>query len=228
MNKKRLFFLLLLISFLLSFLLLTLIDKRLNEILENYIDAEVDKITSLVIGNAIKNTPSTKEMKNFLKVDRNEKNEIEKISYDTAEINKIKIDLTNNIQKELNEIEVGNLENYPFPQQAKLRNKYNYIKSGYICEVNLNSISFSTLFGNLGPSIPIKLSFMGYTQVELEVNTKEYGINNVLIEVDAVVTISNLITMPISSKTHTIVRKEPISIEIIKGAIPNYYSELMK
>ena len=60
----------------------------------------------------------------------------------------------------------------------KLRRKYPFFKSGYLCEVNFNSLRNSALFGNVGPSIPIKLSFMGYTHSDVIVHVKEYGINN--------------------------------------------------
>ena len=97
-----------------------------------------------------------------------------------------------------------------------------------MCEVNFNSLRGSVLFGNIGPAIPVKLSFMGVVYADVSIHVQEYGINNVLVEVDVVVKVSNLITMPISSRIHDTIVKEVLSAEIIKGAIPNYYFESVK
>ena len=57
---------------------------------------------------------------------------------------------------------------------------------------------------------------------------KEYGINNVIVETYLVVTIKEQVIMPLSSKRKNIVIKEPLTIDIIQGSIPNYYNGYLK
>ena len=97
------------------------------------------------------------------------------------------------------------------------------MRSGYLCEVSFYSTRGSTVFANIGPFIPIRLSFIGDVNVNLDLKTREYGINNVVVELDAIVEVNNKVTMPISSKNHIIKVREPISINIIKGEIPENY-----
>ena len=80
------------------------------------------------------------------------------------------------------------------------------------------------MFANVGPSIPIKLSYIGDTIVNIDIEEKEYGINNVIVKIFAVVEVTNQVSMPISSKKTILKVKVPISINIINGQIPNYYS----
>ena len=219
-SKKRIVILGLILSFTLSILEIIIIDKRLNLLLKNYIDIEVDKTMSHIVSRSMKRLKNEK-MDSLLVITRNN-NRIEKISYDTSSMLNIKNKIIENIEKELNDIEEISHEYYSSPNQEKSKNKYKNWKKGYICEVNINAIQGSTLFGNIGPSIPIKLSYMGYTYVDIDMDVEEYGINNVIVRINAIIKISNLITMPISTKVHEVVIKEPLSIEIINGDIPNY------
>ncbi|MBQ3306687.1 MAG: sporulation protein YunB [Bacilli bacterium] len=175
---------------------------------------------SHIVSRSMKRLKNEK-MDSLLVITRNN-NRIEKISYDTSSMLNIKNKIIENIEKELNDIEKISHEYYSSPNQEKSKNKFKNWKNGYICEVNINAIQGSTLFGNIGPSIPIKLSYMGYTYVDIDMDVEEYGINNVIVRINAIIKISNLITMPISTKVHEVVIKEPLSIEIINGDIPNY------
>ena len=79
------------------------------------------------------------------------------------------------------------------------------------------------MFSNIGPTIPIKLSFIGNTSVNIDIKTRDYGINNVIIEIYAIVDVSNQISLPISTKKFDYKIKEPIIIDVVKGDVPNYY-----
>ena len=186
-------------------------------------DLEAERVTSIIINKAIHDLPTINSNK-LLLTKRNEKEEIEQISYNTIYINEIKDNLVKNIQDELSKIENGNFEEYDLIQQNNSRNKIKKWKNGFICDINLNSIRGSMLFGNVGPTIPIKLSYLGYTYVDIEQSTKEYGINNIIVQTNASITVTSIITMPISSKKHNISINQPLSIEIIKGEVPSYYN----
>ena len=106
--------------------------------------------------------------------------------------------------------------------------RFNKIEKGIVLDVSLGNIYHSSLFANIGPTIPIKLVFSGQTNVDIDLKTKEYGINNIMVEIDAVVTVKEITTMPISSKQKTIKVRSPISIDIIKGNIPENYFKMFQ
>ena len=219
---KKIFLIILILLFTTSFFLYY-IDKRLNEILSGYIDSEIEKIASYSVGEIIKkiehNDPSS-----YLNITRDSDGNIERVSYNVVEINNLKNKALKLTHDEFIKIEKGIYDGESFVQHESGKKKYKYISKGYLCEVNFSSIRGSTLFGNVGPSIPIKLSFMGYSNVDVDVDIQEYGINNVMVQVNIIVNLNSVVTMPLSSRTHNIKIKEPISIELIKGTVPSYIS----
>lgn len=202
------------------FFFLWYVDHRLNKILRNYIDSEVERVTSLVVSNSLKKVKD--DFSSYYKVEK-DFDGVEHIYYDTAEIENFKVLLTETVQDEFYKVEHGDFSTYLLSQQVKYREKYPFFQNGYLCEVNMNSINNSTLFGNLGPSIPIRLSFMGFVDSDVSLDVKEYGINNVIVEVGVDMTIKNMITMPITSHIQDTQIHEVISIDVIKGEVPHYY-----
>ena len=95
-----------------------------------------------------------------------------------------------------------------------------------MCDVSIGSIRGSTLFSNIGPTIPIKLLFSSEINSKIDVEVSEYGINNAIVKIFIVLDIDEQIIMPISSKRKRITIKKPIIIDIVRGDIPNYYTGL--
>ena len=150
---------------------------------------------------------------------KNEKDEVEMIDYNTKEVNKILSKITQEIQKRLMKLEDGDLNGLKIVDSFKLKNN----KNGVICKVPMGSLRGNTLLVNLGPIIPIRLSFVG--QVQSNINTKitSYGINNLVLQINVEAEVEQYITMPIMTKKKTLKIKAPLTIKIIQGTVPNYY-----
>ena len=58
---------------------------------------------------------------------------------------------------------------------------------------------------------------------DIDIKVKEYGINNLMVEIYFVATVKEQITMPFSSKRREVVVNQLLSVDIIRGEIPNYY-----
>ena len=193
----------------------------MHRLLDSYIDSEVERVTSVVVNKALWEVNQNRV--DYFTITKDDDN-VSRIQYNTQDINHFNDILVREIQKEYRELEKGNFDSYHYAIQERLRKKYPYLKKGYLCEVSFNSLRGSTMFGNVGPVIPIKLSFMGYVTSDIDIQVKEYGVNNVIVEVYSVVNVSNLITMPISSKTNQTSIRNILSFEIIPGEVPQYYS----
>lgn len=198
-----------------SFILIIIINTKLKSALNNYINIESERVVSHVINQSIKDISFPSDY--YLKTDDGN------ISYNFSVINKYKDELTKKIQYYFSLIESGDYSQYPFYTVQYNKNKYNNIKKGYLCEMSFNSLFNSVIFANIGPTIPVKISFIGNINVNLDVKTKEYGINNVIVEIYADVDITNKIGMPIVQKQINVSVKEPVIIDIVKGNIPDYY-----
>ena len=215
-GKKRLsyfdkLFLFILVSFFLSFLFLIYIDKRLFSILKNYVDIEVSNLTTRIVNQVI----SYNRFDNtYLK-----RHSDGSYSYDTKVINDYVDLVTEKIDYELSNVEAGKIDSLFF----RKNNKYKNIKNGLIFDVMFSSIKGSTLFSSIGPGIPVRLSFIGEVTSSIDIKTKEYGINNILVKVILNINIKERTSMPFTSNEQIIKISEPLTVDIIKGDIPEYY-----
>ncbi len=202
-----------------------MIDRRLTILLKQYINIEVERVTNNIVNKSINELMATNEYGKFLIIER-DTNDIEKISYNTLEINRLTNDVSKYIQKELLELDDGYIDDF-FVSDRMRKSRFNKIKKGIICDVSLGSIRNSSMFANVGPMIPIKLVFMSQVKTDVDVKIKEYGINNVMVEIYLIVKVREVISMPITSDSREIIVKEPISIDIVRGSIPNYYGGII-
>ena len=192
-------------------------DKKTHRLINNYIDTESERISNNIISNIIH-----KELANYnydlLQVEYSNGN----IIYNTLEINKLTNDISVKIQRILNDIDASNISDYYTNNNSNI---YKHIRNGIVCELSLGSIRNSLLFANIGPTIPIKLVFLSQNNVDIDFETAEYGINNIIVKMYLKVTLHEQITMPISSKRKEIVVKEPLTVHIIKGEIPYLFDK---
>lgn len=193
----------------------------MDKTLKPYIDIEVERLTNNIVLKSIHK--SLDKDYNF----KLEDNKSQNIYYDTKKLNKIKNSITNDIQDTLINLDNGNINDFFISEKLK-KSRFKKVKNGIICDVSIDSIQNFSLFANVSPTIPIKLIFSDQLNSDIDVDIKEYGINNVIIQVYLIVTVKEQVIMPLSSKRSTIVIKEPISIDIIRGKIPEYYNSYLK
>ena len=62
----------------------------------------------------------------------------------------------------------------------------------------------------------------------LKTNVKNYGINNVMIEISIQIDVEERILLPFHSKKIAVSSEIPLAIKIIEGQVPNYYSTGLK
>ena len=104
---------------------------------------------------------------------------------------------------------------------------YQFIDSGIVCEVPLGALTGNGFVANLGPVIPLRMSFLGQVSSHLKTKVTSYGINNLLLEVYVEVEIKGKISLPKSSDIVAIKVEAPLSIKVISGVVPNYYGGII-
>ena len=208
-------------TFLMSVFFVILIDKKSRSLVNTYIDTEAERLANNLVSEAIHDKLADYDY-NLLNVKY--EGSKENITYNTSELNK----LTNRIVKEI-QYELDNLDEGKIKESNLLNNtrnkKFKHIKNGIICDLSIGSVRKSLLFANIGPTIPIKLIFLSQINTDIDINTKEYGINNIIVTINLKVTLQEQITMPITSKRKNIIIEQPLMINIIKGEIPYLYDK---
>ncbi len=223
MNKLKLTILLLLANIVFSFFMLELIGRKLNPILARYVNIEANRFANNIVNSTVNEIIIENYEKDLFVITKDSSGEIEMLDYNTQKVNELLLKITNNIQSKLTKLEEGKVEDLAISNNFKLKN-IKSIKDGVLCEVPIGALRGNSLFSNVGPNIPIKLSFIGQVQSNLETTITSYGINNIVIETNVVVEVEEQITMPTTSKKSIIKITAPLTIKIIKGVVPNYYA----
>lgn len=201
------------------------IDKRINSVLKPYIDVEVERLTNNIVLKSIRESLDSDFKYDIF--EQIKKQNGESVHYDTIGLNKIKNKITDKVENKLVNLDNGNIDDSILNDKTK-KSRFKKIKNGIICDVSVDSLKKVSLFANIRPTIPIKLVFSNQLNSDIDIDVKEYGINNAIVQVYLKIKIKEQVIMPLSSKRSNIVIREPILIDIIKGDVPNYYNDYLK
>ena len=205
-----------------SALFIFFIDRKLKPIIIPYVNSEVERLTTNIVNNALKNMFSQKNISdNILVYEGNN------YSYNTIFMNELANKASSFFYDEIMKLENGEIDDYFISKRIK-NGKFNKIKKGIICDISFASLRESAIFANIGPSFPIKLLFLGDINTDYDFEVSEYGINNVLIKVFFVVKVREQVSMPFNSKKSEIVVRRLISMNIINGKVPEFLSSYGK
>ena len=216
-SKERLSIYFFIITVLVSvFLYFIYLNNKVKETLTNYVDVEVERVFTNIINRVLRE--NNVKFNDYLIYSTEDNNNI---SYDIDKVNEYTDFVSEKINKELFNLENEYIKNkYDYKYYDK--NKYKYIRKGLLYEFSFNSINNNILFGNLGASIPIKISFLGSVNSNIEIVTKDYGINNVIVEAYLNISVKSYTTMPVGSNIKDVSIKELVFVDIINGKVPNY------
>ena len=217
--KIHIFIIIVLISVSVYF---TYLNKKVKETLINYVDVEVERVFTNIINRVLRE--NNVKFNDYLIYNKEDKNNI---SYDIDKVNEYTDYVSEKINEELYNLENEYIDNkYDYKYYNK--NKYKYIRKGLLYEFSFNSINNNILFGNLGASIPIKISFLGSVNSNIEIVSKDYGINNIIIEAYLNISVKSYTTMPVGSNIKDVSIKELVFVDIINGNVPNYIISSVK
>ena len=209
-----------------SFFLLALIDEKLGPMLYKYINMEAQRVVRGIVNEAVNDIVEDNfRTDTILEITKNKDDDVKYVTYNTKEVNNLLVLINKNIQKRLIDLEEGKTDNLLLSSNLK-KGSFKNVKHGIVYEVPFGSIRNSTLFGNIGPNIPVKMSFIGQITSNFRTKVNNYGINNLVVEAYIETEVISQSTMPVSSKEKKVKVNVPISVEIIQGNIPIYYGDI--
>lgn len=198
------------------------LNNKIGDTLENYVEVEVERVFTNIVNRVLRE--NNVKFNDYLIYDSENK---DNISYDIDKVNEYTDFVSEKINEELFILENEDIDNkYDYKYYDK--NKYKYVRKGLLYEFSFNSLNNNVLFGNLGSSIPIKISFLGSVNSNIEIKTKDYGVNNIIVEAYLNINVKSYSTMPVGSKIHDITINELVFVDIINGKVPNYVISSVK
>lgn len=205
-----------------SIIFIKILSNKIGPIYLDIAEKEVKKLVILVINNSI-NDDVINEIGNneLFDIVKNNNNEIVLIDYNSMNVNKYLALVVRTVSNNLDLIENGKYNLLSFDLEGydnKLLNK------GIIANIPFGSLLGLNLLSNVGPRIPVKFNLIKDVSGGIDTKINEYGINNAYMEVLVKVKVNVNINLLFLSRTINIECSVPISMKIIQGNIPNFYT----
>lgn len=207
----------------LSFLLIYIFNIRFSKVISRYSNVEVKRFANNLINTTVNEEIGDFDLDNLFIVTTGSDGVIKTIDYNTKDVNQLLENITRALQDKIILLESGDASHLNLISNFSGKNFYNY-KYGVIAEIPFGIVFNNTLLTNIGPVIPLRFSFVGYVSSNLNTKVKNYGINNLYLEMSAVVEINMRITLPANSEDVSIVTDVPIHMKVIQGVVPDFYS----
>lgn len=231
-NKKKTknlilnkFMVILILVLIFTFWIIHLFNKKATPILLNYAELETTKIATIIINRAVsKQIASEISLDELIITHKNSDNEIQSVDFNPYLVNKVLNSVTNTIQLNLKWLEEGKVDMIELPESVTIDYDEDKFKKGIIYEIPVGAITKNSFLSNLGPKIPVKLNLIGSVECGINTKVKDYGINNVVLEVSVNAKVSEQVALPFTSKIINISTDIPVAMKIIEGKVPNYYS----
>lgn len=183
-----------------------LLDEKSNKILYQFFS---DLITDDVINE--------EAVKDLLKINKNKNNEIIAVTYDLEKTYKILTNISNILKNGIYNLENGKID-------VKIYDKYlESSKNGLVLNIPLFLNSENIFLNNIGPKIPVLISFNETLLTNIKTKVTNYGFNNALLEIYITVEMDKLIITPMKNGNKKFCYDILIGALVVNGSVPEFY-----
>jgi sporulation protein YunB len=198
-----------------------LVNKGIEPSLMKYAESKTIQIASQVINKAI--NKKTVEVGDVIAVEPGQNGAQPSASLNTEVINQKLSEITNEIQKNLNAAEKGDLAS--LKQLTDVDIEVNEKREdGIVWNVPIGQATNMALLGNLGPKIPVRFHAIGEVRPDVKIDPKPMGINNTWIDVAIHLEVSVQIITPFATEITKLEQKIPVGGRLIQGDVPQFYN----
>lgn len=184
------------------------LTNKLIDISKNTIEVYNNYLIMNFISNDIL---SKSDLNDIIKLNKNNKDEIISIEYDTKLTYKLLKVVTDELYQIVSQTTYKDILDYDFDIKDDLVIYYPVLLS-----------SNNIFLNNLGPKVPVKIKFLSSLLTNINTKVTSYGLNNVLLEIYINITINDDIVIPYYkdkiSKDYNVL----LSSKVVMGTLPNY------
>lgn len=197
-----------------TYFILERVGERLIHNVENIIVNDIDKSVNSYLFTLFNDTDMTsEEMLDVIYLNMNSNNEVISVEYRFDLAYKYLDDAMNNLYNNLNDIEYESI-------YLKKKKDIYYLPTG-LSKRNL-------LFDNFGFNVPCKINVINKVDIGFKTKVKNYGVNNLLVELYLVVDVDNDIILPSIYKSFGERYEIIVASKIVMGKIPTFYDGMIE
>lgn len=203
---------------------LNCINRKLTPILLEISELEINKFSTIVVNKAIaqvlEDKINTEELFDTI-ISNN--GEIQTVDFNPIIVNQVLNVATSVVQNNLKLLEEGNLDTIGIYDMDLPENRIRDLKKGIITKIPIGVITENSILSNLGPSIPVRLHYIGDVNSNITTEITPYGINNALIKIGVRLEMTAQIILPFLTDKIILECDIPLAIKMIQGSVPSYY-----
>lgn len=213
-KRKTNYFIIFLVIFIITRMMLKDIGGKLAYHIENIVIKNVNKsVYNSVFSILGSDELGSEELLDVISLSKNNDGEVISIDYKMNIAYDVLSDCIEDLYSSITSLDMNSL------YKSGINNVY-YIPMGLIYN--------NVLLDNLGFRIPCKINFISDIDIGFKTKVKDYGVNNLLIELYLVVDIKNYIMSPSTYKEFGEKYEILVASKIVLGRIPMYYNGIME
>ncbi|MEG2351167.1 MAG: sporulation protein YunB, partial [Bacilli bacterium] len=213
MRLRDIYALIFIILIFFSIIILYYINKKGLPVMMNYAQIQTRRLGIEILRSAAIEKVNKKIRKNELViVTKNNNGEIVSVDFDSVIANETLVIVAKAVREKLKKIEDG--QAYPSKNYIDTVDK-SMAKRGIVYEIPLGIIFGNSLLTNVGPKIPVKVSYSGSISTDIKTRVSEYGLNSALIEVFVKVEINQKTIIPFMTEETALTSEIPIVMKVV-------------
>lgn len=213
-KRKNNYFIIFLVIFIITRMMLKDIGGKLAYHIENIVIKNVNKsVYNSVFSIVGSDELGSEELLDVISLSKNNDGEVISIDYKMNIAYDVLSDCIEDLYSSITSLDMNSL------YKSGINNVY-YIPMGLIYN--------NVLLDNLGFRIPCKINFISDIDIGFKTKVKDYGVNNLLIELYLVIDIKNYIMSPSTYKEFGEKYEILVASKIVLGRIPMYYNGIME
>lgn len=191
-----------------------------------YAEVQTEKVASYVVSKAINaRTTGVLDVNTIIEDEPSEGDGMLTTKFNTEIINQVRAETTTLVKQYLEQAEQGDLNNLPKLDNVEYDVGRMEAGDGIVFFVPLGQALNLPIIGNLGPAIPIRFHIIGNVHSDVQTTIREFGINNAYVEVSIHLEVNVQIIIPFASKSAKVEQYIPVAIGLVRGTVPNIYSD---
>lgn len=221
LNYIALIVIFLVISLIIAFIY---IGENVTPKIQSYAEMKAKKITTLVLGQSIDDEIiSIFEQEELFITHENNDGTVSSIDFNSIVVNKALSKVSKNVKSYLKKLEQGEIEDLGLSDDDLFNVDSKQLKSGIIYEIPSGIIFNNGILANIGPKVPVKLTFLGNVTTDVVTEISDYGINNAIIEIGIKIVVTMQVVLPYDISQIEVENVIPVTIKLVQGTVPNYY-----
>jgi sporulation protein YunB len=207
-------------------LLLIYINAQIMPTYLQYAEVQTEKVASYVVSKAINSrTSGILDVNTIIEDEASDGDGMLTTKFNTEIINQVRAETQALVKEYLEQAEQGDLNYLPNLDNVEYDVGRMEAGDGIVFFVPMGQALNLPIIGNLGPSIPIRFHIIGNVHTDVQSTIREFGINNAYVEVSIHLDVNVQIIIPFASKSAKVEQYIPVAIGLVRGNVPNIYTE---